>query len=131
MGGEEKWGCGMGRASIVRVRPRGATQRALLTPPRSPASPLQDAASSLQLALTIAVRWALARRQGEPLTGGGDAALSTAAVDGSLPHPTAEPQLLDYVTHQAKLMPLLAKAVAYLFTARRMMVRRGGGRKAQ
>ena len=31
--------------------------------------PSQDAATTLQLALTIAVRWALARRQGEPLTG--------------------------------------------------------------
>jgi hypothetical protein len=36
------------------------------------------------------------------------------------PSPSLEPQLLDYTTHQAKLMPLLASAVAFTFTAHRM-----------
>jgi hypothetical protein len=68
----------------------------------------------------------VARRQGEPLAAApatAAAAPATAAVTGSLPHPLAEPQLLDYATHQAKLMPLLATAYAFAFTAHRMKVR--------
>jgi hypothetical protein len=87
---------------------------------------VQDSAATLQVALTIAIRWAVARRQGEPITSVEQQKLPappSPAATGALPHPTAEPQLLDYVTHQAKLMPLLATAYAFVFTAHRMKAR--------
>jgi acyl-CoA oxidase len=73
---------------------------------------VQDSASILQLAVTIAVRWAIARRQGTPF--------NQSAAQKEPCDPALEPQLLDYSTHQAKLLPLVATAYAFTFTAHRM-----------
>lgn len=75
---------------------------------------VQDSASGLQMATTIAVRWALARRQGAPFSYRDDGS------EVARPDPSREPQLLDYTTHQAKLLPLVATAYALTFTAHRM-----------
>ena len=86
------------------------------------ASMVQDSASALQLAATIAVRWAVARRQGTPIAAptaaAGEADGDGAAAAAGTPGP--EPQLLDYATHQAKLIPLIAAAYAFNSAAARM-----------
>ena len=119
-------------------------------------SMVADSASALQLATTIAVRWAVARRQGQPIKKSERAAISASAAppaalsvagagkkkgsagaavggEGGLllgraapqahlrqAAPALEPQLLDYTTHQAKLLPLVANAFAFAFAAQRM-----------
>lgn len=139
------------------------------------ASMVSDSAAALQLATTIAVRWAALRRQGAPMAkgAGSTSALKVTSTAAAVPKgagpasPTAvafkgvagpspkhgkgiaeiypgtsssasavkataaagavaasspppEPQLLDYVTVQARLMPLVATAFAFSFTAARM-----------
>jgi acyl-CoA oxidase len=78
---------------------------------------VQDSASVLSLATTIALRWAIARRQGAPLKDGKDIKRAGGVVHHN---PASEPQTLDYATHQAKLLPLLATSYAFTFTAHRM-----------
>lgn len=77
------------------------------------ATMVQDSASNLQLATTIAVRWNALRRQGAPES---TAAAAAAASGGQ----GEETQLLDFAAAQARLMPLLASAFAFNFTALRM-----------
>ncbi|RYG46885.1 hypothetical protein EON67_09085 [archaeon] len=67
------------------------------------ASMIGDCAAYLSMATTVAVRWAVGRRQG-----------ARQQADG-LP-----PQLMDFKTHQAKLMPLVAYAYALTVTSHRM-----------
>ncbi|KAK0546531.1 fatty-acyl coenzyme A oxidase [Tilletia horrida] len=62
-----------------------------------------DAANTSKKALTIAVRYAAVRRQFK-----------------STPEATLETQILDYPIHQRRLMPLLAQATAFGFTALEM-----------
>jgi len=95
------------------------------------ATMVSDSANTLQLATTIAVRWAALRRQGAPIkeqsyssTANNNNKESNHSSSSSSTSTTAssepEPQILDYVTHQARLMPLLATSVAFVFTAARM-----------
>jgi acyl-CoA oxidase len=92
------------------------------------ASMVTDSAAALQLATTIAVRWNALRRQGAPFN---EASAAAAAAKGgkgagkkgdpqAAAVPGPEPQLLDYATTQARLMPLVAKAFAFTATAARM-----------
>ncbi|KAE8231246.1 hypothetical protein CF326_g3741 [Tilletia indica] len=62
-----------------------------------------DAANTAKKALTIAVRYAAVRRQFK-----------------SSPQAALETQILDYPIHQRRLMPLLAQATAFGFTALEM-----------
>lgn len=57
----------------------------------------QDSAAVLKVATTIAVRYALVRRQGEPPRSGEE----------------AEVKVLDYQAIQRRLMPLVAAAYAF------------------
>lgn len=97
------------------------------------ATMVSDSANVLQLATTIAVRWAALRRQGAPIkeqnysstntgkeTNTKEHSKSSSSSSSSSKTTEPEPQILDYVTHQARLMPLLATSVAFSFTAARM-----------
>lgn len=64
---------------------------------------VKDAFDVLKAALTIVVRYTCVRRQGDPLTPGGK-----------------EPQLLDYTSMQARLLPTLATCYAFFFTQKFM-----------
>lgn len=81
------------------------------------ASMVQDSADFLQMALTIAVRYGAVRRQGETITADTEAGKALVPLH-TKPH--LEPQLLDYSSHQHILMPLLAHAYAFQFTATAM-----------
>ena len=79
---------------------------------------VQDSASVLSVAATIAIRWAIARRQGAPFR----KEKKEESTDGAAerPSPGSEPQIMDYTTHQNKLLSLVATAYAFTFTAHRM-----------
>jgi acyl-CoA oxidase len=62
---------------------------------------IKDSSNVMKVALTVAVRYAAVRRQGNERNG-------------------VETALLDYQTHQYKLMPLLASTFAINFTAQYM-----------
>mmetsp|Transcript_3645 Transcript_3645/g.9965 ORF Transcript_3645/g.9965 Transcript_3645/m.9965 type:complete len:707 (+) Transcript_3645:88-2208(+) len=74
------------------------------------ASMINDSALWLKAALTITIRYLTVRRQGEPF-------------DGEV----AEPQIIDYLTVQSRLMPLLADVFGLTFTALYMKRMTGSG----
>lgn len=74
---------------------------------------VQDSGDFLQHALTIAIRFGAMRRQGESLK---EASSAESAPGSAL----LETQLLDYGSHQAILMPLLAHAYAFHMTGKAM-----------
>ncbi|KCV71317.1 hypothetical protein H696_02263 [Fonticula alba] len=89
------------RAGVVRERARGSRQLAYGALITARVQIAVDASNACKRAITIAVRYAAVRRQFSP-------------------HPEApETRLLDYPSHQARLMPLLADAFAIHFAAER------------
>ncbi len=105
------------KQGVFAAKPKSTKQMAYGALIGGRASMVQDSADFLQMALTIAVRYGAVRRQGEPLTA------ETHAGQALLPPHTQaglEPQLLDYSSHQHILMPLLAHAYAFQFTAAAM-----------
>ena len=102
---------------VFQRKPKSTKQMAYGALIGGRASMVQDSADFLQMALTIAVRYGAVRRQGETITAETQQGLSLLP-----PHTDAklEPQLLDYSSHQHILMPLLAHAYAFQFTASAM-----------
>jgi len=99
------------------------------------ATMVKDSADWLKLGLTIALRYAAVRRQGQargevggppvqvPAKGRGVLAGAAAAERAGLSpsDPRLEPQLLEYSTVRRRLLPLCAAAVALQVTGHRMM----------
>lgn len=82
------------------------------------ATMVKDSADWMKKALTIAIRYSAIRRQGESVdepkeNGNGNGNTDTSSGNG-------ETQILDYLTHQYRLMPLLAESYALHITARYM-----------
>lgn len=72
-----------------------------------------SAASAAKVALEIAVRYGEQRRQFYVPDAG--SAAGPEAPDGGGPHGTGEVLLMDYLQHQRRLLPLLARSYAYGF----------------
>ncbi|KAA0149260.1 hypothetical protein FNF29_06147 [Cafeteria roenbergensis] len=101
------------------------------------ATMVKDSADWLKLGLTIALRYAAVRRQGQPRGRVGGPAVPAPAKGRGVPVATAEqraalaarspddpylePQLLEYSTVRRRLLPLCAAAVALQVTGQRMM----------
>jgi len=82
---------------------------------------MRDAANALKAAVTIAVRYAAVRRQFSiDEEGQGDASESGNSGGGGGDGIASEVQVLDYQTHQHKLLPLVATAYAFHFAAMRI-----------